>query len=1213
MSRFVFAFLLGVLPLAAQTSSLQGLITDAQTAAIPDAIVTATNQDTSATRRTLSTATGTFNFPQVAPGVYKVTVEKPGFGAYSSEVRLQIDTPAVLNIQLELGQVNQTVSVEATASSVNTQNASVGNPFTENQIKGLPLQTRNVVDLLKLQPGVAPTGEVIGARADQNNVTLDGIDVNDNQGASGFNAVLPVPLDSVQEFRTTVAGLGADQGRSSGGQVSLVTKGGSNDFHGSLYEYNRNTYFSADSWFNNRAGVARTPLIRNQYGAALGGRLIRNRAFFFFNWEDRKDRSGTATTRIVPSETFKQGIVQVALSNGTTAQLNAADIVAVDPTHAGANPFMQSLFKQYPAGNDPKSSADLGLNFSILRFNAPQNLNNRAYVGRLDFNLDSAGKHTLMLRGTLAANSQDSSQTAGIAQFPGQASPAQSLDNSRGLAARYTAVISPRVINVLSYGLTRLGNTSTGSSTVVPSFYFATLQATPRASQRIAPTTNLVDDLTWVKGRHTVQAGANFRIVQNDRTAYNNLPNYSFSRNTLLGLGGDVTANVLSLMQSRYGSAIKLSSATNVTNALGALYGLINQYGATYNFGADGKAVPFGDGVVRSFGTQEYEFFLQDSFKWRRNFTVTYGLRYSVDTVPYERNGVEGIPVQPLSQFFADRVGGQAAGVPSAALSTAMITYNLGGPVNHGPSWFPRDNNNFAPRLALAYAPDGDGLLTRLLGKGSALRAGAGIVYDHYGTNMVTSFASSGSPGLSTTLSQPLNTDFTTSFRYNGSALPALPVATASGFPYTPGVVIGGFTAFSGVASNLVAPYQYLLNASYSRPLPKKMSLEVGYIGRLSHKGLMQQDYAQPLTLFKDVKSGQTWSQASTMLKRLYDSGITPAQVQANPSLIPQIGFFEDMFPGAKNYKFTGSASANYYYSVYGTYAGSDLDALNDMDRLRQSNGSCISVYGCNTFFAKQAAGLTTWTNSGKSGFNGLQLIWRRPVTNGWGFDFNYTLSHSIDNVSGSETDGAGVQDAFNPDGYRGPSNFDIRHQVTANTVVELPFGKNKALLRGIPGWANAIVGGWQVSLLATMRTGTPLNIANSGLYPTNYLNSALGILRPGATMPANHLASDEKGIPSIFSSTSAVQSFEGQDPGTDGTRGIVRVPGSVNFDMSVSKSFRLPWEGHRVSIRGEAFNAFNHVNFTTPNVSLATPSTFGELTKTADPRVMQFALRYEF
>src|SRR5262245_48583142 len=292
----------------------------------------------------------------MAPGNYKLEAVKPGFRSFVAQITLQIDTPASLDIRMELGQVTEVVNVEATASSVNVENASVGNPFTELQIKQIPLQTRNVVDLLRLQPGVAPGGQVVGGRADQNNVSLDGVDVNDNQGNAGFNAVLPVPLDSVQEFRTTVAGVGADQGRSSGGQVSLVTKGGSNQFHGSLYEFNRNTYFAANNWFNNRAGVARTPLVRNQYGASLGGRLIKNRAFFFFNWEDRKDRSGASATRTVPSETFKQGIVKVALSNGTTADLNAADIAAVDPKGLGINTYMLDQFKQYTSDNDPKSS-----------------------------------------------------------------------------------------------------------------------------------------------------------------------------------------------------------------------------------------------------------------------------------------------------------------------------------------------------------------------------------------------------------------------------------------------------------------------------------------------------------------------------------------------------------------------------------------------------------------------------------------------------------------------------------------------------------------------------------------------------------------------------------------------------------------------------------------------------------------------------------------
>jgi len=229
---FLFAVLAGI-PAAAQTTILQGTVTDIQGGLIPTAIVTVTNQDTSAARQTVSDNSGAYVFQQMQPGPYKIQVQRAGFTTYASEVRLQINTPLTLNIELQLGQVSDTVNVTAEATTVNTQNSTIGNPFLEVQVRQLPLQTRNVVELLSLQPGVAPTGEVVGARKDQNNITLDGVDVNDNQNAGisttnpqGFNAALPVPLDSVQEFRTTVAGQGADQGRSSGGQVSLVTKAG---------------------------------------------------------------------------------------------------------------------------------------------------------------------------------------------------------------------------------------------------------------------------------------------------------------------------------------------------------------------------------------------------------------------------------------------------------------------------------------------------------------------------------------------------------------------------------------------------------------------------------------------------------------------------------------------------------------------------------------------------------------------------------------------------------------------------------------------------------------------------------------------------------------------------------------------------------------------------------------------------------------------------
>jgi hypothetical protein len=273
MLKFAFALTLGVFSAVAQTSLL-GVITDGQGAAVPDAMVTARNAETSATRKTLTNSLGEYSLVQLQPGSYKVTVEKPGFRIHNTEVLLQVNTPATLNAKLEVGAVSESVNVTAEAAVVNAENAAVGNPFTETQIKEIPLQTRNVVALLGVEPGVAPGGQVLGSRPDQNNVVLDGVDVNDNQGANGFNAVLPIPLDSVQEFRTTVAGVNADMGRSAGGQVAIVTKGGSNQFHGSAYEYNRNTLTSANSWFSNRAGVPRSALVRNQYGASLGGPVL---------------------------------------------------------------------------------------------------------------------------------------------------------------------------------------------------------------------------------------------------------------------------------------------------------------------------------------------------------------------------------------------------------------------------------------------------------------------------------------------------------------------------------------------------------------------------------------------------------------------------------------------------------------------------------------------------------------------------------------------------------------------------------------------------------------------------------------------------------------------------------------------------------------------------------------------------------------------------
>ncbi len=735
------------------------------------------------------------------------------------------------------------------------------------------------------------------------------------------------------------------------------------------------------------------------------------------------------------------------LKSGQTAQLSPSDVRAIDPLGQGESSYMQNLFKQYPEGNSPVSSPDKGLNFNVDIFNAPEPINQHPLVGRVDYNIDEAGKHTVMLRGTL----NYSAQVTTPGQFPGQSAAQQSEDNSRGMSARYTAVLSPHLVNALTYGQTRQGSNATGTETVVPAFYFSNLVSTARPSIRIAPTQNITDDVTWTKGRHTAQFGVNLRFISNNRQSYGNVQSYSFNRNTLLGLGADIDADVLSYLQPQYGASVALSNATNLTNAMGAMLGLVNQYSATYNYTVKGATIPFGSPVTTVFAARAMDEYAMDTFRWKSNLTVTLGVRYSIDGVPYERNGNEVVASTSLNSYFAQRVGAQALGIPGFSLPAALVSYKPGGPANGAAGYYPTDYHDIAPRISIAYSTPSATLAEKILGKGSVLRAGAAKIYDHYGATMAADLASSGSPGLATAQSQLSNGNFTSSARFAGGALPAIPSDPFTGFPYTPAPIVGGFTTYEGVSDNLKAPYEYTLNVNYARPLPHRLSLEVGYIGRLGHREIVNEDYGQPLTLFRDAKSGQTLQQAGIALANVYNSNptLTAAQLKANPSIVPTQPALENLFPGAKNDYITGNSSANFFYDWYFNYTGSFLDTINDMDRIRLSSGGCISVFGCNTLYALQNSGLETFTNNGVTGYHAGTVVLRRTVQNGWGFDFNYTLSHSIDNDSSSETSNGGViQDAFNPRGGRGPSDFDQRQIITADGVFELPSAKARRFFR---------------------------------------------------------------------------------------------------------------------------------------------------------------------
>src|SRR5882762_5072360 len=323
----------------AGTASLRGTIIDKSGAGVPEAKVRLENKSVGFEREAVTGNIGDYEFLALPPGTYAITVEKDGFRKYEqTKLQLPVNLPTTLNLTLEIGSATEVVEVSAATQSLNTTDASIGNAFSEAQVKELPLEGRNVPELLSLQPGVAypnnradvPSwdtrkGAVNGARSDQSNVTVDGVQVNDS-GGNAFTSVLPVTLDSVQEFRVTTTNYNADQGSTSGGQVALVTKSGSNNLHGSAYEYHRNTYTSANDFFvkngeiqnciNNGTPLSgsscNTPpkLIRNIFGASLGGPIKKGRLYLFMNFEATRRAEATSVTNAVPSAAMKDGVIQ---------------------------------------------------------------------------------------------------------------------------------------------------------------------------------------------------------------------------------------------------------------------------------------------------------------------------------------------------------------------------------------------------------------------------------------------------------------------------------------------------------------------------------------------------------------------------------------------------------------------------------------------------------------------------------------------------------------------------------------------------------------------------------------------------------------------------------------------------------------------------------------------------------------------------------------
>src|SRR5215831_5698376 len=342
----------------ASSSSLQGTVTDPSGGALAGATVTVSSDESKTERSVTTGPQGDYRLLALPPGTYTLSVSMKGFAHYmETALQLLVNTPVTANIQLKVGSATENITVTSEAPALNMTDASIGNSFDQTQVVEIPIEGRNVPDLLSLQAGVAYTGNrpdidkdqdtrngaVNGARSDQSNIMLDGVDVNDQSTGYAFTSVLPVTPDSVQDFRVTTSNYNADQGGGSGAQVALVTKSGTNKFHGALYEYHRNTITSANDYFVKGAEIANgqpnvpNKLIRNIFGASFGGPMRKDRLFFFANYEGTRQREEESTVRTIPTPTLCQGILRYNDVTGGVTTLTPADIANLDPLQSGYN------------------------------------------------------------------------------------------------------------------------------------------------------------------------------------------------------------------------------------------------------------------------------------------------------------------------------------------------------------------------------------------------------------------------------------------------------------------------------------------------------------------------------------------------------------------------------------------------------------------------------------------------------------------------------------------------------------------------------------------------------------------------------------------------------------------------------------------------------------------------------------------------------------
>src|SRR6185312_9988807 len=947
-----------------------------------------------------------------------------------TNLAVEVNKSFTINPKLTVGQQSQTVEVTADSqTALQTVDATVGNVINESGIDKLPTVQHDTVELLGLQPGVLGSGSstrVNGAIDDQNTIKLDGVDISGHviAGATTSVAALPTPVDSVEEFRVGVANNNASFNDSSGGNITLVGRRGSNDMHGAAYLYNQNENFNANSWTNNRKGIARTKFTDNRFGARLGGPIRKDKDFYFFNYEGRRFPATTTVTRTVPTANLRAGILTFQDASGAIDTWNLAAAqncgpngnTACDPRGIGISPAVSKLFSLDPIGNNTNAGDGLNTTGYTAPVKTPENTDYE--VLRADHNFNARWQlhaSETYYRDLVTTNGQVNTlggsvvgtlvQPKRATQFAGtlvgQISP--NLLNTFTFGFMRDVSVSQPLTPTAAAGLENLPGTDTADGFIALQSSALNLPIDNSAgSARYQWTKDVdlqwVDDATWIYGNHTYQFGADVRTFPT-----------THARNDKVVAGNSSLAAVLNastFLSIPNADAPPTCTATLTTNCLpksststwNALYstmlGLVDNVNIEAARDASLNPLPFGTTLQANANWQEYNFYGSDSWRATPSLTLTYGLSYGWQTPPIERNQQQ-VLLEDASNgqvlTASGYLGSKASAASQGLFYNPTLTYV---PVQYtGKNVFRTDWGDVSPRLAAAWNPSyTQGWLGEIMGdRKSVLRGGLDLVYDR--SNMVQNveipmlgvgFAqtltvakplctASGTPGAGCNAGIGTTADpAAASFRVGVDGaipLPAFaPVSNPAG-----GVIpgINGEQVSFQLDPNNIVGRSLTADLTWQRQLARNMLLEVGWSGNFGRDLPEAINYNNAPYMFRDNASGQTFAQAYDAIEGQLQQGTAGSKVSAQP-------WFENLVPGGTQ-AFVGKNS-----SLFNSASVSNI--FQTIDNLRMAQG-------LPTFDNQQVGTLFMRTHDGISNYQAFIASLRMNPTHGLNFDLNYTRS----------------------------------------------------------------------------------------------------------------------------------------------------------------------------------------------------------------------------